>query len=534
MTDWPSLLRHINEQDNDHKEPDYVTAMLGFPLPRMYSGQQRAVTELSQHKSALLCSPTGAGKTPTFLTACYNTATLVIEPRKFLQKQVGSYRDDTILFGRKEYACHYAAHAGEAPCLRKTPCGRTEYAKECPSVHDGCRSGRDQCKVFLYDRALHRYPCTQCAYNHAVSVAKGVISHGGTIICNFGNFWQFVQDADLIIIDEADLFFKEISAPTVIWSCKDPDMDISKMLAQEAQSIEKQMQTCTTSQYYALRNAAYKISFLQGVAGLCFSYKKKDHKTKREKVYVEVNPSNTNLLKDHIFGGKRVIIVTATPSEFNLPAISYSIHQRCKIYYTPQGKLTSKEIQKQPWILNQAAGFITETSAIFEGLYGSRKFVVHCGNIGTHATNMNLMLNEIENRNRKQTGVNYCTLHQAGNLMETIDTFMANSDRYLLVASAEYGADFSWCNCQFVLKFPYASLDDRLRALERKIGKEKFNQFYTTDAINRVVQQCGRVGRGWDSFGCTFILDSKFGEVWKHYRSVFPEWFRARMCPEVF
>lgn len=42
--------------------------------------------------------------------------------------------------------------------------------------------------------------------------------------------------------------------------------------------------------------------------------------------------------------------------------------------------------------------------------------------------------------------------------MQTIDTFIASDKRYLLVASAEYGADFTWCDCQFILKFPYASM----------------------------------------------------------------------------
>lgn len=531
MTDWASLLRCISEQDRDHKEPDYIPAVPGFPLKQMYAGQGRAITELTQHGSAVLCSHTGAGKTATFLTFAKDKPTLVIEPRKFLQKQVASYKGDIILFGRSEYPCYFADSAGTAPCLRKVRCDNTEFAKTCEQQTTGCT--KHPCKLFMHEKKLYRYPCSQCAYNNAVAIAKGVIGHGGTIICNFGNFWQFVKDADLIVIDEADLFFKEISSPKVIKTCTNPDIEIPVMLQAEITSIEQQMQTCTTQQYYALKNAAYQLQFLKDVAPLCFTYKKRDYKTKKEKVYVEVNPANTNLLKDQIFANKQVIIVTATPSDFQLPSVAYTIHQRCRIYYTPQGKLTSRELQRQPWILNHAAEFITETAAIFEGLYGSKKFVVHCGNIGQHATNINEMLNAIESENAKRN-VSVCTLHQAGNLMQTIESFMQNSDKYLLVASAEYGMDASWCNCQFILKFPYASLDDRLKALERKIGKDQFNNFYNTDAINRMVQQAGRVGRGWDSFACTFILDSKFGEIYKKYKNAFPPWFNERMHPEVF
>jgi Rad3-related DNA helicase len=117
--------------------------------------------------------------------------------------------------------------------------------------------------------------------------------------------------------------------------------------------------------------------------------------------------------------------------------------------------------------------------------------------------------------------------------MRTIETFQESNKRYLLVASAEYGADFTWCECQFVLKVPYATLDDRMRALERKMGKDKFKRWYVSDAINRLIQQCGRVGRGYDSFGCTFILDSKFKEVFKQNGSAFPQWFKDRLNVDV-
>lgn len=525
MVNWTELLTYIQKQDSNHIEPIYVPACVGFPLKQMYDGQARAVVELQQHKSAVLKSHTGAGKTATFLTLAHGRSTLIIEPRKFLQKQVASYRGDTILFGRNEYPCFLAEHAGTAPCIRKVRCDRTDYGKTCENRQGGCQS--NPCKLFLHEGELHRYPCISCPYNNAVATAKGVISHGGTVICNFGNFWKFVDDAELIIIDEADLFYKEISSPELMRHCKDPDTPIVSMIATEKRELEAQKQTCTSKQFYAIQNKLYRLAFLDRVASLCFTYKKRNLKTKTESIYVEVDPLNVTLLHDQIFNGKQTVIVSATPGEFKLPSVNYSIHQRCGIYYVPQGKLTSRELNRQPWLLDHAAEFIDQASAIFGGLYNSKKFVVHCGNIGMHATRINELLNDREKKD-------VCTLHQAGNLMGTIDTFMESNKKYLLVASAEYGADFSWCNCQFILKFPYASYDERMKALERKLGKVEFSKFYTMDAINRTIQQCGRVGRGWDSFGCTFILDAKFGEIYKVYKNHFPDWFRKRYCEEAF
>jgi len=526
MANWEVLLQKISEQDADHKDPDYVTPATGFPLPKMYRAQGNALTELLQLKSAVLSPHTGFGKTPLFLTVAHNRSALIIEPRKFLQKQVASYCNDTILFGRSEYPCYFADNASNAPCTRKMRCDRTDFGKTCEHKTRDCQ--KNPCKVFFHDEKLMRYPCISCPYNNAVALAMGVIRHGGKVICNFGNFWKFLPEADLVIIDEADLFFKEISSPEPMRHTRDLDVPILTMLRTEMREIEKQMQTCEIRKLYALKNRMYRLSFLEGVSDLCFTYKKRNLKTKTESIYVEVNPANVNLLKDQIFGNKQTIVVSATPGDFNLPSVGkYSIHQRCKIYYTPVGKLTSRELERQPWLLDHAADFIDQASAIFGGLYGSKKFVVHCGNLGNHAAKINTMLNDIEKKD-------VCTLHASGKLMETIDTFMAGDKKFLLVASAEYGADFTWCNCQFILKFPYASLDDRLKALEKKLGKDAFKEFYTLDAVNRFVQQCGRVGRGWDSFGCTFILDAKFGEIWKRYNRAFPEWFKERMVDEAF
>ena len=532
MTDFASLLRHIHAQDSNHKPPDYVPSLPGFPLPQMYRGQASAYEQLKQYKSALIRSHTGSGKTALFLSQTPGIPTIVIEPRKFLQKQVASYRGDVILFGRSEYSCHYAPSAASSPCTRKIRCDRTDYQKKCPTRHTDCL--KKPCMIFKESKEWLRYPCSSCKYLDAVSMANQTLRHGGTIILNFGNFWQFIRDADLIVIDEADLFFKEISSPEIMRSCNDPSMEIPKMISNEITSTETQMQTCSIGQYYALRNRLYRLEFLAGCAELCFTYKKRG-RDKRENVYVEVNPANTNLLKEHIFGEKKVLIITATPGEFEIPSVDYTIHQRCGIYYAPQGKLTARSLQQQPFLLNNAAGFITTTAAVFDGLYDSKKFVVHCGNIGYHATNIKAMINELENKGKPPMDQkDYTVLHEAGNLMGTIEKFIDGDKRYLLVASAEYGADFTWCNCQFILKFPYASLDDRLKALERKLGKEGFNRFYTMDAVNRLIQQAGRVGRGWDSFGCTFILDSKFGEIYSQYKGSFPGWFKERLCTEVF
>lgn len=515
MTDWAGLLAHIDSIYRQQHHVDMVPAIPGFPKPMMYPGQVTALEQLRNYKSAVISSHTGAGKTATFLTRTQGRASIIIEPRKFLQKQVQEYRNDVVLYGRSEYPCFYAKNAAIAPCNKKTACTKTDYGLTCNYKVSDCT--RHPCKIFRHDRQWERYPCTGCKYIEAIGLANGVLNHGGTVICNFGNFWKLLPAAELVVVDEADLFFREISSPYNVRYAPDPELNIEKMIEEETKAIMGEMQTCTTIDHYKLQNHLYRLEFLDSNKELCFAYRKKD------KYYVEINPENTNVLKDKIFAGKDLLIVTATPAEFNLPAVTYSIFQRAGIFYTPVGKLTSRSLKMQPWLMDNAGEFIRTCSEMFWGLYNSRKFVVHCGNIGNHATKLFDIL-----------GADNCVLHEAGNLMGTIDKFKENNKRYLLVASAEYGADFTFCNCQFILKVPYASYDDKMKALERKMGREKFNKWYTTDAIFKIIQQSGRVCRGAGDFGCTFILDSKYSEVIKQYGSVLPEWFKERMVEGVY
>lgn len=540
MADYGGIMEAVKKLHDTHKPIDMCPPVPDFPLPQMYVGQRDTIEKMRKVQSFVLSSHTGSGKTPVFLTLTRYQPTIIIEPRKFLQKQVQKYCNDFVLFGRREYPCEYAIHAGIAPCLQKTSCIKTYYKDDCENFTTP-HCVQSPCRVFLADSTFHIYPCSDCAYIAATINAVRILRGGGTVICNFGNFWNLLQHATNVVIDEADLFFKEISSPKILYTAADVT-DIKTMLETEIADLLVQLQESGSTNSYRIQNAIYSLQFFHQNADLCFAYIKTDRKTKKNRVYVEINPANTNVLKDKIFVGKRLIIVTATPGEFSLPVASYEIWQRCGIYFTPVGKLTSRELLMRPFLLEHAATFIETMSSIFEGTYESKKFVVHCGNIGNHATKMFDLLGDKEEHDRygnpKNPRVNsMCVLHSSGNLMGTIDRFVESNKRYLLVASAEYGADFTWCNCQFILKFPYASYDDRMKALERSLGKEKFKQLYVMDAVSRFIQQCGRVGRGYDSFGATFVIDGKALEVFRDLRKrvpdAFPDWFQNRAYPDI-
>lgn len=329
---------------------------------------------------------------------------------------------------------------------------------------------------------------------------------------------------------------------------------IRKILQREVNGLKQALDKAPGSAAYSIQNMLYNVSFLLEHHELCFRYQKKD------KIYIEINPVNVAVLKDKIFKDKRLLIVSATLGEFDIPRHDYRIWQRRGVYFVPVAKMTSANFKRNPWIMTAAADKIETISAIAEGMFDTKKFPIHAGNLGTHAYAMNNLLGpdrehlycnicgekipdvepeetEVQCEKCKRKWVakaDVCTMHKSGNLMQTIEDFMENDKRYLLIAGADYGGSFDWAKVQFVLKHPYASLDERMRVLERTMGKKEFNKFYVGESISRFVQECGRTCRGYASFGVTIALDLKSYEIYNECKGEYPEWFHQAVDRRVY
>lgn len=513
---YSQLYDSISKLESNHKYADLVDSIPNFPFKQMYRGQHDILTKITSTESFCLTSHTGFGKTACFLSLIRDQPAIVIEPRKFLQKQVSDgYYHDFVLYGRSGYDCPFAWSAASAPCLLKEPCDQTAFRSTCKDAPKTCKEA--SCKVFAVNNVYHRYPCEKCAYNAAVRDAIKEVRSGNCVICNFGNFWTLLKYAKTVVVDEADLFFREVSAPIKLRYSnpkKNPDDDIRTLLSKEVQGLQKAATDSTTDAKfrYAATNAMYSAQFLMSHHDLCFKYQRRDS------YYIEVDPRNTSILLQKIFKDKRVIIVSATPGQFDLPSYSASIHQRCGIYFAPVGNLTSHSLKQNPYLMSSAAKAIAEISTYMELMYDADRVVVHCGNIGTHATGLFRILGEDD-----------CILHESGRLAETIEKYLKSGKKYLLVAAAEYGADFEWCKLQFILKFPYPNLDERMRTLERTMGKEAFRKYYEGEARTRVIQMSGRNVRGFDDFGITISLDTKCYEDYVRNPEMYPDWYRQRI-----
>jgi len=519
---YTNLYAAIAKLEGNHKEPELVAkGDMEFPFATLYPGQKQILEQVGS-SSACITSHTGFGKTGVFLSLTRGTPSIIIESRKHLQHQCSvGYYNDFVLYGRSGYSCKYAPayaqNAAYAPCLLKEDCGATTYHSTCPKANKTCLN--NECKIFPVGKTWMKYPCPECEYLEAQKEAQRVLKNNGVVIANFGNFWQLLKSAKMVVVDEADVFFRSISAPMKLrYSTPKHNANdtIKQLLQTEVSGLQKVSKDNDASLRYKVTNLLFNAQFMLSNSELCFMYQRKDS------FYIEIDPRNTNILSEKLFKGKRVIIVSATPGAFDLPSYSAQIHQRCGIFFAPVGNMTSRSLQGNPYLMNSAAKAITEISDHFEMMYDNEHVIVHAGNLGTHATGIHKCL-----------GPDNCVLHTAGKLAETISDYLLSDKRYLIVAAASHGGDWDWCKLQFVLKFPYPALDERMRTLERSMGPD-FKDFYDSDARTQTIQVSGRNCRGWDSMGVTIMLDSKVHDDYVKNKRKYPAWFVDRVDPKIY
>jgi len=561
MNYYTDYILHIQEAFDSTviptvEQPQYNS----FPFKQSWQGQNEATETIINNERTVLCSHTGSGKTSVILTAAAELGlpSLIIEPKKFLQAQVLNYDVPNmfVLYGRSEYNCNFTKSAALAPCLNRyskededtgkshivfdvfqyqlNNCNKSYFSAEETNEHIvNC----DRCNAFTkipYQEA-NPFPCYNCRYIEALNKAKQTLLHNGILVVNSFNFYPYRDKAKFIIIDEADEFFRSVTSSVLLNYVSLIEDDVKSMLRTEHTAIESDIKKLRaeseeTNKIYTAERKLERLQFFISNSDLCFSYHKKV-KRHSDRIYVEMLPQYEHILQrlfsndsDDSNNNTRICLVTATPGSYDGVRINYEVPQRSLVLYTPIGKMTSTYVfqHHHEYLLENAYKFITYWFDMFQRLFGAKKTVVHTGNLAKHAA---ALYNFFNADGRYKT-----VLHEKGNLKGTIDDFLADSEaQILLVTAGEYGLNLKEILVQFVLKIPYATYDDRVRALEKRLGKDKFKEWYDWDSVSRVIQGAGRISRGSGDRGCTFLMDSKFFELYKQYHDNMPSWFLDRL-----
>lgn len=117
--------------------------------------------------------------------------------------------------------------------------------------------------------------------------------------------------------------------------------------------------------------------------------------------------------------------------------------------------------------------------------------------------------------------------HDKDTKQQVYEAFRQTTEPKVLVASGMYeGIDLPYDagRFQFVGKIPFPSLGDA--AIKHKAEKDP--EWYAWETIKVVLQACGRICRGPDDYGITYIGDKNFNKLFLEApgKQFFPGWFR--------
>ena len=104
------------------------------------------------------------------------------------------------------------------------------------------------------------------------------------------------------------------------------------------------------------------------------------------------------------------------------------------------------------------------------------------------------------------------------------------ADAILVACSMTRGLDLAYgaARCAVIVKVPYPSLGDNqvsARLYASKVGRS----WYAVNTVREIVQASGRVMRAVDDYATTYILDGEFSRLYKEWKFLFPEWWRAAL-----
>ena len=101
----------------------------------------------------------------------------------------------------------------------------------------------------------------------------------------------------------------------------------------------------------------------------------------------------------------------------------------------------------------------------------------------------------------------------------------AGSGRVLVASGMTEGVDLvgDLARWQVLTKVPFPSLEDSFTAAKA----EAYPEWYDGRAVQAILQAYGRVCRGPEDTGATYMFDTKFASLYERRNYLFPPWFKA-------
>jgi Rad3-related DNA helicase len=185
---------------------------------------------------------------------------------------------------------------------------------------------------------------------------------------------------------------------------------------------------------------------------------------------------------------------------------------RRPIYYEPVGPMSAGETRK-----NNAPKMAAKLLKLFND-YGSN-MLVHCGNYNTAELVGEALEGKTEN----------LIVQTQNTRTKDMKNWLAHDGNIFLSVSYEEGVDCAGERFprQAIIQVPFPAKDEWWK--QRQIDLDPYEKLYNETVAVKIMQACGRVCRGPQDYGETYILDSNFGWFYSKYNYMFYNWFGAAL-----
>lgn len=447
--------------------------------------------------------PVGFGKSlvartlAAWVNGAAGLSTAICTPRVLLQDQyTAEFTDLPSLKGRSRYQC------------------KTKGYKSCDEYH-GINEGN----------------CAQCPYIKA----RKACEEAPAAILNVHSYMYTNEYKDVLVIDEAHNILDILSENYTlnIWSSENyPDNlathgDLAVWLEGETWRFDRQLSAGGLTKPQQLKLRRKKSAYLRVVEGIMkapasfFVERTDDWLRGRKMEVLRIRPTTAQHLPHTLWPRqkvKKLILMSATINDLDVQRLGLG-GRRVK-YFRGASAIPA---DRRPFIAEGVANMAYKYQELNTPVVCKRineLAAQHAGEKGIIHTTYALaatMKNHL-------TGPRYLWHTQdAENKDQVYRQFLASTDDVVLVACGmSEGIDLAddFGRWQVIAKIQYPSLADKLN--EKQMREEP--QYFNWRTVRTIVQQYGRICRGPEDYGVTYMLDAGFKDFYRRTRNLWPDY----------
>jgi len=486
--------------------------------------QEQAIDFITKSTKPYLAvrAPTGVGKTCLGFESIKQPFFYICSSIALQQQAEEEYPEAVLLKGRSNYFCEPYGTADL--CVQDMPCKGCEY-NEAKNEAMGNPISILNFHYFLHTANFtKKFPYRNVIIDEADDLERTLVSFISFEFTEsqlewLGIFADMPSKKTKIYVMPSWLAQRQVEVDNVI---EDMSPEIGRIMRAVKSRKIKKYEVIALKKYRALKSMEWKLRFLTGEdLSKNWIYKYEDWKKKISLKPIWLSRKLVDrFLLDH---GDRFLFMSATlPSKevfcgmygFKAEEVDYIDlpnvwnNEKRKVIYRPSYSLSYKNKNEETY--EKVSKAVDDIMVEQPG-----RGIIHT---------VSYQLAELIG------GINSgrLILHTSKNKKNMFERFKQEEGAIWVSPSSTRGLDLPYDLCEWVvwLKAPFLHIQDP-QVSARLYGSGQFGKtWYASDAVQTIIQGCGRGFRSEDDYCTVYMLDEQIGRLLKEQTKLFPMWFR--------